>query len=521
MPWECPYCKRDFASHAPSGECPGERGELSPEGRRLGIELAEMFAKEKMEHPTFKDSQVWQIVSDHLAKMGKSAEAALTGLKAESEKAMGNPGEHTYRVYVGNIGAIQCKDFQEAVDTFREYESQSKSGYGRAMGEPVYLLIDDKIAKEYIPKESSEENPPRRADFKWTGYRSSPGHEVYQYFHKDRDKALGGISGGPPWIARVMSDSSIDGEGHSQNFKSRKQAMAFVEKWARPYEENPPRRAHQEKRPDRPKPFSARKPMSVVESPLVKYQRQREEAGQKTKLSKIGVWGTIPYSELAIHTKLAGETVVQYLLIYADYGKGRPTYAMVLTTGKAILDGTPGEVIPYEVTGEGVRGNPVSVKRYPMPKGRGYKSITIASEGDSMEEAEKRVESFAAHMKINKRAQKSDTSRSSAAFFNPDMTLIGRKVLSIEVNGTSMNGPRYGAAYGLKDGSAFIKGFFPNLPKGFVTAILYQDEAKAERMGLNPVTKPFKHDFSGLHVKARKCRGGILLKGDKPVWENR
>jgi hypothetical protein len=106
---------------------------------------------------------------------------------------------------------------------------------------------------------------------------------------------------------------------------------------------------------------------------------------------------------------------------------------------------------------------------------------------------------------------------------NPPGVLIGRKVIGIEIAG--MNPPKlagnFSEAYGMPNGTAFIKGFVTNLPKGYITALEYIDEEKARRMGLSPVDKPWRHDFSGMHVKAYRVKGGILLKGDKPVWESR
>jgi hypothetical protein len=55
-----------------------------------------------------------------------------------------------YEVVVGNIGTVHHgNDRRTAEHVFAEYVSQSKAGYGRASGEPVTLLGDGEILKEY------------------------------------------------------------------------------------------------------------------------------------------------------------------------------------------------------------------------------------------------------------------------------------------------------------------------------------------------------------------------------------
>lgn len=49
-----------------------------------------------------------------------------------------------WEVYVGNIGLVyRGKDYQEALETYEEYLSQSVSDYGRASGETVTILADN------------------------------------------------------------------------------------------------------------------------------------------------------------------------------------------------------------------------------------------------------------------------------------------------------------------------------------------------------------------------------------------
>lgn len=45
-----------------------------------------------------------------------------------------------YTVNVGNIGNIEFTNKKKATEAYNEYVRQSKTNYGRAAGEPVYLL---------------------------------------------------------------------------------------------------------------------------------------------------------------------------------------------------------------------------------------------------------------------------------------------------------------------------------------------------------------------------------------------
>lgn len=48
--------------------------------------------------------------------------------------------KNNYEVTVGNIGNVYSGScLEKALQTFREYKSQSKEGYGRAAGEEVVL----------------------------------------------------------------------------------------------------------------------------------------------------------------------------------------------------------------------------------------------------------------------------------------------------------------------------------------------------------------------------------------------
>jgi hypothetical protein len=59
----------------------------------------------------------------------------------------------TYEVVVGNIGTVyKGKAKRLALKDYTNYIGQSQSGGGKAAGEPVTLLADDDIIKEYLPQ---------------------------------------------------------------------------------------------------------------------------------------------------------------------------------------------------------------------------------------------------------------------------------------------------------------------------------------------------------------------------------
>ena len=105
---------------------------------------------------------------------------------------------------------------------------------------------------------------------------------------------------------------------------------------------------------------------------------------------------------------------------------------------------------------------------------------------------------------------------------NPGRTLVGRKCLEVKMSGGCVEG-HLGSIYGLHDGSVFIKGLVTKLPGGRVKNVVYLDEAKAEREGLSPADRPWKHDFSSHDVIVLRVKGGVLLKSKKGshLWENR
>ena len=58
-----------------------------------------------------------------------------------------------FSVTVGNIGTIyDGESLEDAQKIFKDYIEASKSDYGRASGESVYLFRNDEIFEEYIGK---------------------------------------------------------------------------------------------------------------------------------------------------------------------------------------------------------------------------------------------------------------------------------------------------------------------------------------------------------------------------------
>ncbi|MDE1882310.1 MAG: hypothetical protein KGI89_17380, partial [Euryarchaeota archaeon] len=116
---------------------------------------------------------------------------------------------------------------------------------------------------------------------------------------------------------------------------------------------------------------------------------------------------------------------------------------------------------------------------------------------------------------------------------NPDRTLIGDKCICVETTKGKMSG-NFGAAYGLPDGTAFISGVFTRVPEGYVTSIAYIAPAKTKaeepyfrKAGLvKPgqavdYDRPWRHEMTGMHVVARRVKGGLHLRSEKglPLWK--
>jgi hypothetical protein len=62
-----------------------------------------------------------------------------------------------YQVVVGNIGEVYRGDSQDtAWEIYREYRQKSQLGYGRAAGEFVLILKNDKPYREFTPTEQPQ-----------------------------------------------------------------------------------------------------------------------------------------------------------------------------------------------------------------------------------------------------------------------------------------------------------------------------------------------------------------------------
>lgn len=62
-----------------------------------------------------------------------------------------------FQVIVGNIGTVTNTDsLSEALKDYNSCVQNSKDNYGRGGNEPVTLMADDDIAKEYYPPETKE-----------------------------------------------------------------------------------------------------------------------------------------------------------------------------------------------------------------------------------------------------------------------------------------------------------------------------------------------------------------------------
>ena len=62
-----------------------------------------------------------------------------------------------YRVVVGNIGTVYDGDSKIKADRdYKEYVEQSRSDYGRASREPVYMFVDGELLREHIPETNGD-----------------------------------------------------------------------------------------------------------------------------------------------------------------------------------------------------------------------------------------------------------------------------------------------------------------------------------------------------------------------------
>ena len=83
-------------------------------------------------------------------------------------------------------------------------------------------------------------------------------------------------------------------------------------------------------------------------------------------------------------------------------------------------------------------------------------------------------------------------------------------------------------AYGLEDGSVFVKaGDRGPAPAGLIMKVVYIDTSKARLVRKvdstckEKLTTPWIHDFSKTTARVYKVKGGYLLKGNMPLWENK
>lgn len=83
--------------------------------------------------------------------------------------------EEEYVVNVGNIGNIECKDVTEALETYKEYVSQSKDCHGRASQENVCILVYGV--------------PDHKYDFNWYYWRIQQQHAVISKLQNEVSKA--------------------------------------------------------------------------------------------------------------------------------------------------------------------------------------------------------------------------------------------------------------------------------------------------------------------------------------------
>jgi hypothetical protein len=93
---------------------------------------------------------------------GQFKKARSTGLVLRR-----NPSK-SYEVYVGNVGMVyEGASLAVAKKTYSEYVAISKSGFGRAGGESVALMVDGEPIKDYQGKNDRYENPD------WAAMRAS------------------------------------------------------------------------------------------------------------------------------------------------------------------------------------------------------------------------------------------------------------------------------------------------------------------------------------------------------------
>ena len=106
-----------------------------------------------------------------------------------------------YEVAVGNVGTVhRGHDAKKAAELYDEWVEESKTGVGRASGEPVYLFDSGVLVQEYWPPEYENEPADERVDsayadeLEWLR-RDCPRLYVDILLCADSDTAAGGDAG--------------------------------------------------------------------------------------------------------------------------------------------------------------------------------------------------------------------------------------------------------------------------------------------------------------------------------------
>jgi hypothetical protein len=105
------------------------------------------------------------------------------------------------------------------------------------------------------------------------------------------------------------------------------------------------------------------------------------------------------------------------------------------------------------------------------------------------------------------------------------LTVVGKRCTLIEGSVGSWKG-KMGRILGDTEGNIIIEGDFTGVgfspaKIGLLEAIEYLDDAKARKEGLDADGRPWRHDFKTQDVTILRIPGGILIVGDKPLWEVR
>ena len=83
---------------------------------------------------------------------------------------------------------------------------------------------------------------------------------------------------------------------------------------------------------------------------------------------------------------------------------------------------------------------------------------------------------------------------------------------------TGQWGGKFGAIYGLRDGSLWMPGPYTAAPTGYITRIDYEDAPKERDAGARSICG-WKHDAEQRTRKFVKVKGGLLVRaGKKPLW---